>query len=170
MLTIPFYNYKLKNWERKKEQLLDIISNLSFSNNDKISNVHTTYGTVNETSSKVFSILDDDIKNFLADVNYSGDIGADVWFQKYYENQFHSPHNHGSLGYSSVLYIKFDKDVHKATRFMAPFDSPEGNDIEFSPDVDEGSFIFFPSYLKHYALPNKSNKLRIIMSMNIVQR
>ena len=53
---------------------------------------------------------------------------------------------------------------------MAPFDSPEGNDIEFSPDVDEGSFIFFPSYLKHYALPNKSNKLRIIMSMNIVQR
>ena len=66
-----------------------------------------------------------------------------------------------------MLYINFDKKIHKATRFLAPFNNPEGNEIEFVPDVDEGSFIFFPSYLNHYALPNKSDVLRIIMSMNI---
>ena len=92
---------------------------------------------------------------------------ADIWFQKYYENQFHSPHNHGAIGYSSVLYINFDKRIHKATRFLPPFNDPDGNHIEFAPDVDEGSFIFFPSYLYHYTLPNKSDTIRIIMSMNI---
>ena len=170
MLTIPFYHYKLNNWREKKEQLLDIVSNLSFKSNDKISDLYTTYGDVNQTSSKAFKILEDDIRKFTTEVKYSGEIGADVWFQKYYENQFHSPHNHGAIGYSSVLYINFDKRIHKATRFLAPFNNPEGNEIEFVPDVDEGSFIFFPSYLNHYALPNKSDKIRIIMSMNIRKR
>ena len=167
MLTIPFYHYKLNNWKEKKEQLLDIASNLLFKTNDEISDLYTTYGDVNQTSARVFDILENDIRKFTAEVKYSGEIGADVWFQKYNENQFHSPHNHGAIGYSSILYIKFNKKVHKGTRFLAPFNSPEGNEVDFAPDVDEGSFIFFPAYLKHYALPNKSEDVRIIMSMNI---
>ena len=167
MLTIPFYHYKLNNWKKKKEQLLDIVSNLLFKTNDEISDLYTTYGDVNQTPARVFDILENDIRKFTAEVNYSGEIGADVWFQKYNENQFHSPHNHGAIGYSSILYIKFNKKVHKGTRFLAPFNSPEGNEVDFAPDVDEGSFIFFPAYLKHYALPNKSEDVRIIMSMNI---
>ena len=167
MLTIPFYHYKLDNWKEKKEQLLDIVSKLLFKTNDKISDLYTTYGDVNQTSARVFDILEDDIRKFTAEVKYSGEIGADVWFQKYNENQFHSPHNHGAIGYSSVLYINFNKKLHKETRFLAPFNSPEGNEVDFAPDVDEGSFIFFPAYLKHYALPNKSEDVRIIMSMNI---
>ena len=167
MLTIPFYHYKLNNWKEKKEQLLDIASNLLFKTNDKISDLYTTYGDVNQTSARVFDILENDIRKFTSEVKYSGEIGADVWFQKYNENQFHSPHNHGAIGYSSILYIKFNKKVHKGTRFLAPFNSPEGNEVDFAPDVDEGSFIFFPAYLKHYALPNKSEDVRIIMSMNI---
>ena len=115
----------------------------------------------------VFAKSVNDILKFTTEVEYSGDMHAEIWFQKYYENQFHTPHTHGTIGYSSVLYINFDKRIHKGTRFLAPFNNPEGNEIEFAPDVDEGSFIFFPSYLNHYALPNKSDAIRIIMSMNI---
>ena len=165
MLNIPFYHYKVNNWREKKEQLLDFVSTLSFKFKDQIADLYTTYG--DQTSSIPLKILEDDIIKFTTEIKYSGEMDADVWFQKYYENQFHSPHNHGTIGYSSVLYINFDKRIHKATRFLAPFNNPEGNEIEFVPDVDEGSFIFFPSYLNHYALPNKSDVLRIIMSMNI---
>ena len=80
MLSIPFYHYKLNNWKEKKEQLLDIVSNLSFKSNDKISNLYTTYGDVNQTSAKAFKILEDDIRKFTAEAKYSGEIGADVWF------------------------------------------------------------------------------------------
>ena len=168
MLNIPFYHYKVNNWREKKEQLLDFVSTLSFKFKDQIADLYTTYG--DQTSSIPLKILEDDIVKFTTEVKYSGEMDADIWFQKYYENQFHSPHNHGPIGYSSVLYINFDKKIHKATRFLAPFNNPEGNEIEFVPDVDEGSFIFFPSYLNHYALPNKSDTIRIIMSMNIRKR
>ena len=165
MLTIPFYHYKVNNWKEKKEQLLDFVSNLSFKFNDEIASLYTTYG--DQSSSKALNILEDDIVKFTTEVKYSGEMVADIWFQKYYENQFHTPHHHGTIGYSSVLYINFDKKIHKGTRFISPFNDPDGNHIEFAPDVDEGSFIFFPSYLYHYTLPNKSDTIRIIMSMNI---
>ena len=165
MLTIPFYHYKVSNWKEKKEQLLDFVSNLSFKYFDQIADLYTTYG--DQTSSIPLKILEDDILKFTTEVKYSGEMDADIWFQKYYENQFHSPHNHGAIGYSAVLYINFDKRIHEGTRFLAPFNDPDGNHIEFVPDVDEGSLIFFPSYLYHYTLPNKSDTIRIIMSMNL---
>ena len=165
MLTIPFYHYKVSNWKKKKEQLLDFVSNLSFKYFDQIADLYTTYG--DQTSSIPLKILEDDILKFTTEVKYSGEINAEIWFQKYYENQFHSPHNHGAIGYSAVLYINFDKRIHEGTRFLAPFNDPDGNHIEFVPDVDEGSLIFFPSYLYHYTLPNKSDTIRIVMSVNL---
>ena len=165
MLTIPFYHYKVSNWKEKKEQLLDFVSNLSFKYFDQPADLYTTYG--DQTSSIPLKILEDDILKFTTEVKYSGEINAEIWFQKYYENQFHSPHNHGAIGYSSVLYINFDKRIHDGTRFLAPFNDPDGNHVEFAPDVDEGSLIFFPSYLYHFTIPNKSDSIRIIMSMNI---
>ena len=165
MLNIPFYHYKVNNWREKKEQLLDFVSTLSFKFKDQIADLYTTYG--DQTSSIPLKILEDDIVKFTTEVKYSGEMDADIWFQKYYENQFHSPHNHGGIGYSAVLYINFDKRIHEGTRFLAPFNDPDGNHIEFVPDVDEGSLIFFPSYLYHYTLPNKSDTIRIVMSVNL---
>ena len=165
MLNIPFNHYKVNNWREKKEQLLDFVSTLSFKFNDQIADLYTTYG--DQTSSIPLKILEDDIVKFTTEVKYSGEMDADIWFQKYYENQFHSPHNHGAIGYSAVLYINFDKRIHEGTRFLAPFNDPDGNHIEFVPDVDEGSLIFFPSYLYHYTLPNKSDTIRIVMSVNL---
>jgi hypothetical protein len=168
MLTIPFYHYKVNNWKEKKEKLLDFVSNLSFKYFDNIADLYTTYG--DQTSSKALKILEDDIVKFTSEIKYSGEMVAEIWFQKYYENQFHSPHNHGAIGYSSVLYINFDKRIHDGTRFLAPFNDPDGKHIEFAPDVDEGSLIFFPSYLNHYTLPNKSDTIRVIMSMNLKRK
>ena len=168
MLTIPFYHYKVNNWKEKKEKLLDFVSNLSFKYFDNIADLYTTYG--DQTSSKALKILEDDIVKFTSEIKYSGEMVAEIWFQKYYENQFHSPHNHGAIGYSSVLYINFDKKIHDGTRFLAPFNDPDGKHIEFAPDVDEGSLIFFPSYLNHYTLPNKSDTIRVIMSMNLKRK
>ena len=90
-----------------------------------------------------------------------------AWFQQYYKSQFHSPHNHGALGYSSVTYIKFNKDIHQPTVFIAPFNDPLGNLIEFAPDIDEGQIIFFPAMITHYVLPSKTNDIRIILSLNV---
>ena len=51
--------------------------------------------------------------------------------------------------------------------FLAPFNDPMGDTIQFAPKVDEGEIIFFPSLITHYVQPNKSNDIRIILSFNI---
>ena len=78
MLTIPFYHYKVNNWREKKEQLLDFVSTLSFKFNDEITDLYTTYG--DDTSSIPFKILQDDILKFTTEVEYSGDMHAEIWF------------------------------------------------------------------------------------------
>ena len=112
-------------------------------------------------------ILENELHNFKKDAKLDIMNVGEVWFQQYYKTQFHSPHNHGACGYSSVTYIKFNKDKHTPTIFIAPFTDPKGDIIEFVPEIDEGNIIFFPSMINHYVVPNKSSDIRIILSFNV---
>ena len=178
MFKIPFYQYKIENWQENKQKLLELCSTIDFKNQDinnrkitsvKSDNVYTDYrsGNHNRYRDNVVNTLKHELHNFKKDAKLDIMNVGEVWFQQYYKTQFHSPHNHGNCGYSSVTYIKFDKDKHIPTIFMAPFTDPRGNLIEFVPKVDEGHIIFFPSMITHYVQPNKSNDIRIILSFNI---
>ena len=178
MFNIPLYKYKIDNWQEKKQKLLEICSTIDFKNQDinnrKITsinsnNVYTDYGSGNDDIYRedVKKILENELHNFKKDAKLDIMNVGEVWFQQYYKTQFHSPHNHGSCGYSSVTYIKFNKDKHISTIFIAPFTDPKGNIIEYAPEIDEGNIIFFPSMINHYVLPNKSSDIRIILSFNL---
>ena len=178
MFSIPFYQYKIENWQEKKQKLLEICSTIDFKNQDianvkftnfKADNVYTDYGNKKNNTYKdnVKKILKNELRNFQKDAKLNEMRVGEVWFQQYYKTQFHSPHNHGACGYSSITYIKFNKDKHVPTIFLAPFNDPRGDIIQFSPKVDEGEIIFFPSMITHYVQPNKSNDIRIILSFNI---
>tara|TARA_B100000378_G_scaffold220643_1_gene184064 strand:+ start:251 stop:772 length:522 start_codon:yes stop_codon:yes gene_type:complete len=169
MFTIPFYQYKIENWDIKKQQLLKICSSIKFEKQTDITadNLYTDHGNDGRYKNDVVDILKDEIVKFSNESNYKNLILTDAWFQQYYRSQFHSPHDHGAIGYSSVTYIKFDRQVHQPTNFIAPFSDPNGDKIEFVPDVDEGQIIFFPSTITHYVLPTKTNKKRVILSFNL---
>ena len=178
MFTIPLYQYKIENWETKKQELLEVCSSIDFvnqqSNDSKSSkvnalsdNLYTDYGNDGNYRNKVIHILKKELIRFSEESNIKNMLVSDTWFQQYYKSQFHSPHNHGAIGYSSVTYIKFDKKIHQSTTFVAPYNDPMGNQIYHIPDVDEGHIIFFPSMVTHYVLPSKTNDIRIIMSMNV---
>jgi hypothetical protein len=91
-----------------------------------------------------------------------------AWFQKQEENMLHGIHNHGAVGFSSICYVKFDKDVHLPTTFISPFnDFLFGNTQYYQPEVEEGDIIFFPSIIQHYSPTNSSDSDRIIFSFNL---
>tara|TARA_B100001057_G_scaffold500537_1_gene616182 strand:- start:1282 stop:1821 length:540 start_codon:yes stop_codon:yes gene_type:complete len=176
MFSIPFYKYKIDNWKEKKQKLLEICSTIDFKNQEietrkNISayadNLYTDYGKNNLYTDDVVDILKSELIKFKDDVKIKNIKINNAWFQQYYKSQFHSPHSHGALGYSSVTYIKFDKKKHQPTIFISPFNDPLGNLIEYAPEVDEGHIIFFPSMITHYVQPNKSNDIRIILSFNV---
>ena len=176
MFSIPFYKYKIENWQEKKQKLLEICSTIDFKNQEiemrknigvNADNLYTDYGKNNPYTDKVAEILKSELIKFKDDIKFKNIEVNSAWFLQYYKSQFHSPHTHGTLGYSSVTYIKFNKKKHQPTIFISPFNDPLGNLIEYAPEVDEGNIIFFPSMLTHYVLPNKSNDIRIILSFNV---
>ena len=166
VFEIPFYNYKIENWEHKKSLLMNLCYDANFYQ-DKKTNVYTDYGNNNDYKYEVIDILKSDITNFHNDIDVDTVYVSDLWFQKYKSGQFHATHNHGALGYSSILFLKYDKTIHKATRFLSPFMNPKGETDTYIPDVDEGTIIFFPSMINHYTIPNQTDKTRIVLSFNL---
>ena len=90
------------------------------------------------------------------------------WFETSSQGDYHGIHTHGLVGYSAVCFIDYDSDEHTATQFVSSFNNLlTGEALQHSPEVNEGSLIFFPACILHYTEPNKSVKERKILSFNI---
>lgn len=90
-----------------------------------------------------------------------------MWCQRYNENDFHIPHDHGTKGYSAVFYAEFDPEVHQSTSFLTPFPNEVGVRPFKQINVIEGDLIIFPSNLVHMSIPHKSDRHRTIISFNL---
>lgn len=156
--SVPFYKYKVKNWQVKKKKLLDLFNSLH----------HKVVGNVITSPIDIkTNILLEEIKVFEKDIQIKF-FSTEVWFQKYETNMNHAVHNHGPTGFSSVCFIEYNNNFHKPTTFISPFGNYITGELErYEPDVEEGDIIFFPSNLLHYAPSNLSNEIRIIMSFNL---
>ena len=169
MIGYPFFTYTIPSWDKKKKRLLELIDEVCLENPEhEESNVFTSYFNYGLECNKVVSTLRDCLENFSEESGFAPAELSRAWFQKYTSNSFHTPHNHGMLGYSGVCYIEFDETCHTATQFIMPwYDVVTGEQIIWSPDVREGDIVIFPAQMMHYALPNKTDKPRIILSFNI---
>ena len=170
LFPIPFVHLRIDDWEEKKPVILKVLSDCLFARKDDEFVDHDFY-----RPSHTYPYWND-IKDLLLPTfaKFADIMGNDIhiksyWTEKAKRGDTHLVHNHGALGYSSVLYVDYDENEHTPTRLIAPYLSFEqGSQITYDPpDVKSGSIIFFPSQLLHYTLPNNSNKERLIMSFNI---
>jgi len=168
--AIQFYQSEVINWEKKKKLLYKIYNNCANLTKSKLDDQHSDYdiGKVNNYTDAIESVLYDDIKKFSVSLEINQPKITCAWFQSYSKSNHHGLHNHGIGGYSMVCYLKYDSEEHLPTTFIAPFNSMiDGNVLEFEPkNIEEGSIIFFPSNLSHYAPTNMSSSERIILSAN----
>lgn len=172
MFKIPLVHIELNNWEYKKQSLLnlkkyDSVPDIKTEN--LITDFYQNFDNKYNYTKEVFFILENDIKSFLLKFNLPQYKITDAWFEKTYDNMSHQVHNHGSIGYSAVCFIKFNPSVHKPTHFISPFnDFTTGSQQIFVPEkIKEGSLILFPSVIHHYTVPSCSNEERIILSFNL---
>tara|TARA_X000001036_G_C20309610_1_gene655870 strand:- start:97 stop:660 length:564 start_codon:yes stop_codon:yes gene_type:complete len=95
---------------------------------------------------------------------WTSDFGImGVWFQQYYNNDFHGWHMHGNSSISMSYLLELD-DRKYSTEFI---------DIErnttFQLDVEEGDVIIFPSYTIHRSplIRGDSRKTTIAINLNL---
>lgn len=169
MFTVPLFRTRVEPWEKIKTEILKSLdSNYEFDD----SGLETDFFQRNKYSGYVYDILRPTISEILK--TYFGQLPPktppDMWSQKYHNKSEHPVHNHGNGGVSFILYLKFNPDVHKATRFYSPFnDFLTGDLMTFVPKIQEGDLIAFPSFLLHTSQYQTSDEERMIISFNIFE-
>lgn len=159
IFSVPFYHYQVQDWSNKKQRLLELFESVNKSMD----------GNLIRTSHNIkTNVFDDEIKKFEIDCGVETSCLA-FWFQKYSKGMNHDVHHHGFNSFSSaVCFVEYNKEEHEAPVFISPFaDCISGEINRFSPDVDEGDIIFFPSNLMHYVSANHSDKERLVVSFNL---
>ena len=173
MFSVPLFRYRLEGWSSKKARILQALP----PDDEKLSPAPNTYTDyfANRKGTSVppyAHVIKDVLKPELEDFRsaYPEDLVlTSMWFERSYKSGYHGTHNHGSLGFSAVLYVEFDPAAHRPTRFIAPFqDFYSGSLVEYiPPKMDEGTLVLFPSVILHEAQPHESGKARTIVSFNI---
>jgi hypothetical protein len=169
--TMEIIAIPIKNWEEKKSQFapkLDCIDLQYKEDPDGL--LH--FGT-DRYSERYY--IDDFKKLFLEELTeiakeldtdeYNID---DIWQVVYGKGDYHSIHTHGNSDYSMVLYFDYDSGEHSGTHFVVEAVSSKTNSTLIkTPDAREGLIYVFPANILHFTSPNRSNKARRVISMDI---
>jgi hypothetical protein len=180
MFSVPIIHYKIENWKYFKNKILDVLPPESPENLDPKAKLYTDFFTSSTNLPNYFDVVFDIIKPYLIDfsksdenfnINLIKDNSIDfvnMWYQKYYKGATHTYHNHGHSGWSSIIYVEFDPNIHEATKFISPFNDIWTGELEyFQPPVEEGDIVIFPSTIAHEAPANISDVRRTIISYNL---
>ena len=193
LFSVPILHYSIGNWIENKNKIMNALPNHHgnyLHGEDSLNGLYTDYKRVSSEGSNTLpsyaGIVIDIIKPYLKDFSNQivmegsdcqSTVGnqkqvniqfTDMWYQTEMYGSSHGIHNHGPLGWSSVIYVDYDPKVHTSTQFLSPFNNIwNGNLIYFQPPIEEGDMIIFPSYIAHQALPNSSKLPRTVISYNI---
>lgn len=163
------YKFKISNWQYKKDKIIELFYN---TNPRVYGNVFTNFNTNEESriflNKEVTKIFGDTIEQFIADVNEPNYCVNSSWMQIYKKDMYHEIHEHG-LGYSAIIYIKYDSKIHSSTVFVDGKTMDDTKKI-FKPKVEEGDIIFFNSKHNHYCPSNENDKERMICSFNLKKK
>jgi|TARA_Y100001968_G_scaffold332365_1_gene390265 hypothetical protein len=171
MFSVPLYKFSIPNWEEEKKEIIASLPEEKLVKT-RDEDIHTDFfdyygkGLLPPYSDLILDILLP-YMGMVCEHQWCGING--MWYQTEHKYQKHMLHNHGTVGWSSVLYINYDSEVHTATRFLSPYNKIAGSGgllNWFQPKVKEGDYIIFPSDLAHEAMPNESDKKRTIISVN----
>lgn len=165
--AIPYYRYKVNDWQQKKELFKQVLDTTTYvrSTSDEFDSDRESPRAYVDDFIKLFS---DELSAFGMDIKVQHFRIKDIWSVQYQKGDYHVVHTHGISNFSGVLYFDYDREVHTPTYFVADHINPiTGYTDIITEDVDEGEIVIFPSNMLHFTKPNKSDKIRTIVSFDI---
>lgn len=125
------------------------------------------------------------LDSFFENITYQIAID-EIWYNCYVDGEFQEAHDHltrafgnySPAHFSCIHFLSFDSKRHKPVRFHDPIEQLRCTSYELYgngykehhyPDIQEGDFIMFPSYLIHSVEPSPCTPdyPRITIAMNI---
>ena len=169
LFEYPCYEYIVDDWQLKKRDILRKIENKNFIRTD-LQNFETDRFNNNREYLAFFEeLILPELQEFCLESQTSCRM-TDCWTVKYKKGDYQNTHNHRSWGFSGVLYLQYDPEVHTPTYFICPWQDPRMDTSSFSypKKLTEGTILIFPSQTLHFVNPNQSEKERIIISFDLL--
>ena len=171
LFEFPSYQYELSDWEFKKKGLLSRIKKQKF-----IRTELQTFETDRQTNNKAYvRYLQDFLRPELFEFCKEAQVTCtmtDAWCVRYERGDHQTIHNHRGWGFSGIIYVEFDPEVHSPTTFVAPWQEPRTDTTSLSmpKDVKEGTMFIAPSSCLHYVSPNNTRKRRTVISFDLLPK
>src|SRR5210317_1384733 len=90
----------------------------------------------------------------------------DIWSVSYKSGEYHTPHNHGTTGLTGILYLEMDKNSH--TTYIQPWNNQyTDTTLYYNMPAHEGMITVVHKFVNHFTQPNKSKKIKRIISFDM---
>ena len=176
-----FWKFKVSNHQDIKEKYLQ--SFIDGYDNDiyKIPKgwvTHKCHTSFEESKITGEDICDEysSVFNTIFEKEWSGTF--EFWYQVYKNNEYQEWHDHSPSTLSAIHFLNF-KDEHYAPIFEDPLKSvisiihhsalnkDLASPYRYTPKVEEGDIIIFPSYLHHTVPAGKYKTHRVTIAINL---
>ena len=172
LFPIVLTKIKTKDWGSKKRKLLSLIDweDPKLLYEEQITDYFEHESEPPPYIDEFCNILFEELDLIVNTCDFPSMHISHLWGQRYTKGNYMPSHNHGSLGYSAVLYVDFDKEEHPPTRFTSIINDEHGKMQQHIPEIEEGDMLVFPSHLFHDVGHCKTEKQRTIYSFNFRTR
>lgn len=175
LFPIPLYIGKVKHHEQIKEI---VYKNRMEYGTPKTWNcsVNSSFGQKNDWLNTIVPLYEDNYKEYFLSFNITANVRVhDIWCNFYIINQFQEKHHHLPCDISCIHYVKLNPN-HFGTTFVNPYSLLNSSnkllDLKsphtFTPYVEEGDVIIFPSYMEHFVKKQEIDEERITISWNCI--
>tara|TARA_B100000242_G_scaffold18781_1_gene11402 strand:- start:528 stop:1049 length:522 start_codon:yes stop_codon:yes gene_type:complete len=166
LFTIPYWSFDLsQDWKKNKSTLKRLIKKYPYSRSTCFySNKDKTDETFNNT---ILSLIKKPLEQVSKEINQSL-VLRKAWSCYYKKGDSIIVHKHSNEGLSGILYLNYNEKKNSKTIYQQPFQS-FWNDQSFFivPPVKEGTLVIVPSFIEHFTLPEKTDKIKEIISFDL---
>ncbi len=179
----PVFVKQIKNFitEEQTVKIVDKLKKIKIENHNALtknkgfSSHNIIYNILNELDKSIYSDLNKEVKEYANEYGFENLTISNSWFNIEQKNCILKNHTHAMSAVSGVLYLKTDKLSNKIyfynpNPFIGFSHFCKNNILNFEYvyfDVDVGSILLFPSWLKHGSNDEKNKSFeRISLSFN----
>ena len=166
LFEIPMWSLPSINFKKKKEQLVKLLKNYP-EKRTGIQNFTTNRQSPRPNLKEAFTNIYEEELGMLVE-SVKADVAIeDIWSVSYKKGDYHSPHNHGTIGYAGILYLDFPEGS-QPTNYIQPWQNITSDTTLFNTlPVKEGDIVIVPKFVNHFSPPHKGKKQKRIISWDM---
>lgn len=166
LFEVPMWSLPSINFKKKKEQLVKLLKNYP-EKRTGIQNFTTNRQSPRPNLKEAFTNIYEEELGMLVE-SVKADVAIeDIWSVSYKKGDYHSPHNHGTIGFAGIMYLEFPEGS-QPTNYIQPWQSISNDTTIFNTlPVKEGDIVIVPKFINHFSPPHKGKKQKRIISWDM---